>query len=61
MESGILTQEAAEVLREAAKDGDRAARRLLGDLSGPPWPWSVAEDSWTPQVILEAQRRPFLD
>lgn len=59
MEPGILTEEAAEVLRAAARDGDPAARRLLGDLSGPRWPWTVAEDPWVPQIIREAQRRPL--
>ena len=59
MEPGVLSQEAAEVLRGAAWDGDRAARRLLGDLGGGPWPWSVAEDPWVPQIIREAQRRPL--
>ena len=32
-----------------------------GDLGGGPWPWSVAEDPWVPQIIREAQRRPILD
>jgi len=53
--------EAAEVLRAAAWDGDMAARRLLSDLSGPRWPWRVAEDLPVPQIIREAQRRPFQD
>jgi hypothetical protein len=62
MEPGILSQEAAEVLRAAAWDGDKAARMLLGNLSAPPWPWIVAEDPWVPKIIREAQRfHPFLD
>jgi hypothetical protein len=59
MEPGILTREAVEVLKQAAWDGDRVARMLLGDLGGGPWPWSVAEDPGTPQIIREAQRRPL--
>ena len=61
MEPGILSQEAAEALRQAAWDGNAEARRLLEDLGGGPWPWRVAEDLHTPQVIREAQRWPLLD
>jgi len=62
MEPGILTREAIDELRQAAWDGDGVARRLLGDLSGPRWPWRVTEDLSVPWVIREAQRlRPFLD
>ena len=62
MEPGILSMEAAEVLRQAASDGDRVSRRLLGDLGSPRWPWRVAEDLSVPRIIREAQWfHPFLD
>jgi hypothetical protein len=54
-----LSREAYEVLLQAVQDGDNAARRLLGDLGGPRWPWSVAEDP-CPQIIREARRRPIV-
>jgi hypothetical protein len=54
-----MSHETAEILREAAWGGDKAARRLPDDLGGPRWPWRVAEDLHTPQVIREAQRRPL--
>lgn len=58
-EPGVMSHETAEILREAAWGGDKAARRLPDDLGGPRWPWRVAEDLHTPQVIREAQRRPL--
>lgn len=60
-EPGILTLEAAEVLRAAAWDGDTVARRLLADMGGPRWPWRVAEDLSVPWVIRQAQRRVVPD
>jgi len=60
-EPGVMSREAAEVLRQAAWDGDRVARRLLDDLGGPRWPWRVAEDLSVPWVIRQAQQRVVLD
>jgi hypothetical protein len=51
-----LSREACEVLLQAARDGNRAARRLLADLGGPP----EDEDLPVPACIRAAQlRRPF--